>query len=72
MKNVKQVAMFFLLIIQLQVVEILHSSLKNFKIIDIDDPVVGSRIHYYLFSFRQLQFAIMIYGINKSLQTTIK
>lgn len=57
---------------QLLIVEILHTALINLNVIDVTDSKVGYRINYYLFSLRQLQFALMIWGINKSLQRTIR
>lgn len=34
--------------------EIAHELLMFFDVINKNDPVVGYRVHYYLFSFRQV------------------
>lgn len=72
LRSQKEVVLFFASIMQLLIVEILHTALTNLGVIDVTDTKVGYRIHYYLFSLRQLQFALMIWGINKSLQRTIR
>lgn len=60
---------FFLYICQLLVVECLHQALITLKLIDTSGRSASDyRIHYYLYMFRQLQLALMMFGIAKSLK----
>lgn len=60
---------FFLYICQLLVVECLHQLLITLKLIDTSGhSSFDYRIHYYLYMFRQLQLALMMFGIAKSLK----
>ena len=60
---------FFLYICQLLVVECLHQVLITLKLIDTSGHSSSDyRIHYYLYMFRQLQLALMMFGIAKSLK----
>ena len=60
---------FFSYICQLLIVECLHQSLISLKLLDTTGHSPQEyRIHYYLYLFRQMQLALMMFGIAKSLK----